>query len=283
MADFTDAKQGPKLYPENSIEADTQRTEPIITPQLLVTRFLMGVDFTKYPMKDPFTGKVIRWTPEMVKDIIDGAMNTAEAELGIYLRPVVFQEKYPFDRFAYASYGYFNVRQRPVSKIVSIAVTPPNGEDVYSMPLEWVETAYLPRGQINIIPMTAAQVGGDSTSISPASANGGAFYLTVVQNRGWVPAYWQIEYVAGYCDGLVPRIVNDLIGTIAAMEILSMLAANRADVNSASLGIDGLSQSTSGPGNQIYKVRLEDLEKKRILLVKKVKALTGRKVWSSVI
>lgn len=282
MADFTNAKTGPSVYPEQAVEADFQRTEPILTPDQLIRRFLWGIDLSSQ-MKDPFTGKPVRWTPDMVKDIIDGAIVTAEAELGIFIRPVLFREKHPFDRFAYNSYGYFNVRNRPVSKVVSIAVTPPNGQNVYSMPLEWVETAYLPRGQVNIIPMTAAQVGGDSTGISPASSNGGSFYLTVVQNRGWVPAYWQIEYLAGYGDGMVPRLVNDLIGAVAAMEMLSMLATTYAKVQSHSLGIDGLSQSVSTPGPQIFKVRMEELEKKRLLLVKKLKALTGRKVWSSVV
>lgn len=282
MTDFTNAKNGPSLYPEQGVDADYQRTEPILTPDQLVRRFLMGIDLSSN-MKDPFTGKAMRWTPDMVKDIIDGALQTGEAELGINLRPVTVREKHPFDRFAYGSYGYFNVRQRPASKIVSVAVTPPNGEDVYAMPLEWVETAYLPRGQINIIPMTAATTGGNSTGISPASQNGGSFYLTIVQNTSWVPAYWQIEYVAGYCDGMVPRIVNDFIGTIAAMEMLSMLAVTYAKVQSHSLGIDGLSQSVSTPGPQIFGTRMEELEKKRMLLTKKIKSLTGRKVWSSVI
>lgn len=282
MADFTNAKTGPSVYPEQAVEADYQRTEPLLTPDQLVRRFLMGVDLHSQ-MKDPFTGKALRWTPEMVKDIIDGALQTTESELGILIRPVVFSEKHPFDRYAYNSYGFFNVRQRPVSKILSVAVVPPNQESVYSLPLEWVETAYLPRGQINIIPMTAAQVGGDSTGISPASANGGTFYLTIVQNRGWVPAYWQIDYQAGYCDGLVPRIVNDLIGTVAAMDILSMLAVTYAKVQSHSLGIDGLSQSISTPGPQIFKQRLEELQEKRNLLTKKLKALTGRKVFSGVL
>lgn len=284
MADFTNAKSGPKLYPATGTEAEYQRMEPLLTPEQLVRRFLMGIDLSSQ-MKDPFTGKPMRWTPDMVKDIIDGAMQTVEAETGAWLRPVVFTEKHAFDRFAYKSYGFFQLRNTPASKILSVGVVPPNGESVYSMPLEWVETAYLNRGQINIIPMTAAQVGGTSTTgIFPGqSSNGGAFYLTVVQQAGWVPAYWQIEYVAGYCDGMVPRIVNDLIGAVAASEILSMLATTYAKVQSHSLGIDGLSQSVSTPGPQIFKVRLDELEKKRILLTSKFKAMVGRKIFASVV
>jgi hypothetical protein len=284
MADFTNAKSGPNLYPITATEAEYQRMEPILGPEQLARRFLMGIDLSSQ-MKDPFTGKALRWTPEMVKDIIDGAMQTAEIETGAWLRPVVFTEKHPFDRFAYKSYGFFQLRNTPASKIITVAVVPPNGEAVYSMPLEWVETAYLSRGQVNIIPMTAAQVGGSATTgIFPGqSANGGAFYLTVVQQAGWVPAYWQIEYVAGYCDGQMPRVVNDLIGTIAAMDILSMLATTYAKVQSHSLGIDGLSQSVSTPGPQIFKQRLDELKERRTLLTKKIKALTGRKIFSSVI
>lgn len=278
MADFTFSKKGPNLAPQNAIEADIQRLEPILTPEQLVRRFLMGIDLSSQ-MRDPFTGKPLRWTPEMVKDIIDGAMNTAELELRTPLRPIVVQEKHPFDRFAYKSFGFFKLRQTPVSRILSVGVVPPNGETVYSMPLEWVETAYSPTGQINIIPMTAAQVGGSSTGIFPGqSANGGAFYLTVVQQAGWVPAYWQIEYVAGYCDGQVPRIINDLIGVIAAMDILSMLATTYAKVQSQSLGIDGLSQSVSTPGPQIFAQRLEELEKRKTTLINKVKGMLGKKV-----
>jgi hypothetical protein len=282
--DFTNAKSGPKLYPATGTEAEYNRMEPLISPEQLVRRFLWGIDLSSQ-MKDPFTGKPVRWTPEMVKDIIDGAMQTVELETGAWLRPVVFKEKHPFDRFAYKSYGFFQLRNTPASKIVSVGVVPPNGEAVYSMPLEWVETAYLNRGQINVIPMTAAQVGGSSTTgIFPGqSANGGAFYLTIVQQAGWVPAYWQIEYVAGYCDGQVPRVVNELVGTVAAMEILSMLATTYAKVQSHSLGIDGLSQSVSTPGPQIFATRMEELDKKKAMLTKKFKSLVGRKIFSSVI
>lgn len=283
MSDFTNSRAGPNLWLPTSTDADYQRTEPLITPDELVRRFLWGIDLSSQ-MKDPFTGKPVRWTPEMVKDIIDSAFQTAELETGLTLRPVEFTEKHPFDRFAYVSYGFFKLRNIPASRVLGIAVVPPNGEAVYNMPLEWVETAYLNTGQINIIPMTAAMTGGGSVGIAPGqSANGGAFYLTVVQNAGWVPAYWQIKYIAGYCDGSFPRVLNDLIGTIAAMDILSMLATTYAKVQSHSLGIDGLSQSVSTPGPQIFKVRLDELKERRALLVRKFKALTGRKMFASVV
>lgn len=59
-----------------------------------------------------------------------------------------------------------------------------------------------------------------------------------------------------------------------------MLAATYARTNSHSLGIDGLSQSVSTPGPQIFKIRLEELEKKKTALTKKIKAIFGYKIFS---
>lgn len=282
MADFTDSKASGSLYPTSALEADFERMEPLLTPEQLLNRFLRGIDLSSQ-MKDPLTGKPQRWTAEGIKDIIDGAFITAEEELGLNLRPIVVREKHPFDRNSYNSYGFFILRQRPASRILRVSVTPPNDTTIYEMPLEWVETKYMnTSGQINIIPMTAAQLGGLSSSINPVnSSNGGSFYLTLVNSAGWVPAYWQIEYISGFCDGNVPRVVNDLIGCIAASDILSMLATTYAAVQSHSLGIDGLSQSISTPGPQIFQVRLEELDKRRKLLVKKLKSRYNRKIFSS--
>jgi len=281
MTDFTNAKTGPKVYPEQAIDADYQRTEPLITPEQLLRRFLMGIDLSSQ-MKDPLTGKSMRWTADMIKDIIDSAFSTAEAELGVNLRPVVIQEKHEWNRIAYAGFGFMALRARPVSKIIDLSVVPASGESIYSMPKTWIETAYMPRGQINVIPMTASMVGGDSSAISPTgTATGGSFYLTIVQNTGWVPAYWQVTYLSGYDSGCMPRMVNDLLGCIAATDILSMLAATYAKTNSHSLSIDSLSQSQANNSGALFNTRITDLEKRRTLLVKKLKSLYGRKVFAS--
>lgn len=278
MADYTDSKYGiASVYPENAIDAELSRLEPIIGPDELRTRHIFGIPLVSQ-MQDPLTKKPFYMTDDMIKDIIEGAINQAEIECKIDISPVQRREKYPFDRNAYESYGYIQTHHRPITNISKLSVTPSNQQDVYIVPLEWIEAAYYVRGQINIIPMTAAFIQGGYV---PAGSTGGAFFLAILGNRQWIPAYWQVEYTTGYPNGMVPRIINELIGTIAAQEVLSMLATTYARSQSHSLGIDGMSQSVSTPGGQIFKNRFEELEEKKQRLVRRVKSLYNRKLFSS--
>jgi hypothetical protein len=278
VAILTNAKPGVgAVYPSNAIEAELQRLEPILGPYQIRTRHLFGLDLVS-KTRDSITKKPMVMTDEMIRDIIVGAISQAETECMIDISPVQRREKYPFDRQAYESYGYIKTLHRPISSIQKLSVTPANGQDVYSLPLDWVEAAYYHRGQINIIPMTAAYIQGGYV---PSGTTGGVFFMSILGNRSWIPAYWQLEYITGFPDTAVPRIVNELVGTIAAQEILSQLAATNAGSNSHSLGIDGLSQSVSTPGPQIYKNRYDELQEKRDKLVKKIKSLYDRKIFSS--
>ena len=277
MADYTNSKPAVGAsFPENAIATAREQYEPLITPDLLVTRHLFGVPLIS-AQKDPRTGKAAILTDEMIADFITGAVAQAELELKIDIFPVQRQEKQPFDINLYNSFGYFQLSHRPCTSIDKMSVTPSNERDVYIVPNEWVEGAYLVRGQVNIVPLTVAFVQG---TYIPQTSGGGAAYLQILGNKAWIPAWWSIVYTSGFKDGLLPRILNEYIGTIAAMEILSSLALTYARSNSHSLGIDGLSQSVSTPGPQIFAVRLEELEKKKAAITKKVKALFGFKIMS---
>jgi len=278
MADYTNSKGvGGKVFPENAVETEYGRCEPIITPQQLRNRHLLGLALES-AMKDPLTGKKIVITDDQIKDIIDGAVQQVEIACHIDISPVRRTEKHPFDRNLYESFGYFKTGHRPVASIDHITVMPANGIAVYELPLDWVETNYAVRGQINIIPQTAAFIQG---GYIPSGTSGGAFFLNIMYNKSWVPAYWQIEYTSGFAGGNVPRVLNELIGTVAAMEILSMLAATYARSQSHSLGIDGVSQSVSTPGPQIFRNRYEELDAKRKELAKRVKNLFGQGIFSA--
>ena len=277
MADYSDSKTGiAGVFPENVLEASYGHLEPLIGVEELTRRHLFGIPLVSQ-MKG-VDGKPIHMTPEMVKDIIDGAVQQAESDCKIDIFPVKRRVKQAFDKNAYESYGFIKYPFRPITSIDKLSITPANGQDVYTVPLEWVETAYCVRGQINIIPMTAAFLQSGSV---PQQSAGGAMFLAILGNRAWVPAYWQLECTSGFPDGLIPRVVNELIGTIAAMEILSMLATTYARSQSHSLGIDGLSQSVSTPGPQIFKNRYEELQEKRKHLEKKIRNLFGQGIFSS--
>lgn len=277
MADYTNSKKNAgSVYPENAIDTARQQAEPLITPELLRQRFLFGIPMVS-ALKDPLTGKSQVMTDDMLYDYIESAANQAELELKIDIFPVKRREKQPFDLNLYNSFGYFQLTHRPCTSVDKLSVTPSNELDVYVVPNDWVEGAFLHRGQVNIVPLTVAFVQG---TYIPQQSAGGAAFLQILGNKAWIPAWWQIEYTSGFLDGMLPRVVNDYIGCTAAIDILSSLAVTYARSNSHSLGIDGLSQSVSTPGPQIFQIRLGELEEKRKRIEKKLKAIFGFKIFS---
>lgn len=276
-ADLTNAKIPPgAILPENAIADSRFTLEPLMTVQQLTTRYLFGIPLVS-PYIDPVSKKRPVMEPAMIQDIINGAVSLAETDLKIDIFPVLRKEKDAFDINLYNSLGYFMLPHRPCSALIKLSVTPSNEQDVYVVPLQWVEGAYLVRGQFNIIPLTVAFVQG---TYIPQQSSGGAAFLQILGNKSWIAAWWQYEYISGYPGGSIPRVVNDYIGVLAALEILGMLSALYR-TNSHSLGADGLSQSVSGPGPQLYLPRIKQLEEKRNKLMGQIKAWYGFKIFSA--
>lgn len=111
-----------------------------------------------------------------------------------------------------------------------------------------METSYFVRGQINIVPLTAAFQG--SGFLPPSSAAGGAAFLQILGTKNWIPAYWMIAYVSGMSiDGTVPVFINELIGCIAARSVLEVLGMSNK-VGQYNLSTDGFSQSVNVTGTR---------------------------------
>ena len=276
-ADLTYAKIPPgAIVPENALADSRFTLEPLVTVDQLRSRYLFGIPLES-PYIDPVTKKRQRMEPAMIQDIINGAVSKAETDLKIDIFPVFRKEKDAFDINLYNSLGYFMLAHRPCTALIKLSVTPSNEQDVYVVPLQWVEGAYLVRGQFNIIPLTVAFVQG---TYIPQQSSGGAAFLQILGNKAWIPAWWQYEYISGYPQGSIPRVVNDYIACLAAIEILGMLSALYR-TTSHSLGADGLSQSVSGPGPQLYLPRIKQLEEKQRVLMGQIKNLYGYKIFSA--
>lgn len=284
MSDYTDSKGLPPSaagqeggsYPQNIVDTSWNRLEPLLTPGQLRFRHLFGIPLVS-KFKDPTTGKPMVMTDPIIQDYIRRAVSDAELEVGIDIFPNKYSAKLPFDKCEYEQFGYFQLERKPVATIDKLTVRPADNLDVFNVPLDWVETAYMTAGQVNIIPLTLAFVNGDTVN---TQGGGGAVFLSILGNKPWVPAFWGIEYTTGFKDGIIPTPVNELIGVIAAMKILSQLAATYAGVTTTSLGIDGLSQSIGTPGPQIFKIRMQELGEERALLVRKLKVLFGQTMFS---
>ena len=279
MADYSESKPTlGSVYPVHASGSAWERLEPLITPQQLKRQHLFGIPLVS-GMKDPITGRNDRLTDDDLKDYIDTAVGLAETETSMSFMPTQIKEKHAWDRNAYESFGYMRVDQRPVASIEALTVTLATNEDIYLVPPEWIEAANFHKGQVNIVPLTIALTNGNPTAI-PTSA-GGAMLMSIFQGRSqWVPAFWQIKYTIGFPDGKMPKVINDLIGTIAAMEVLSQLASTYGKSSGSSLSIGGGSQSVSTPGPEIFTKRMNDLTLKREMLVNKMKNMYGLKFFS---
>jgi hypothetical protein len=278
MAIYTDTKAGiGQVFPQGAVDQAWGRTEPLITPEKLVSRHLFGIPLVS-GIKDPITGKAQVMTKDILADYIDRAVSVVELETGLSLFPIQYEEKYPFDRQEYQSFGYFRLLHRPITSIEHLAIVPSNQQEVFVVPLDWIDVGQLYYGQMNIIPLTIAlSANGQGNIVATA---GGPALLAILNNHQWLASYWQVRYTTGFPNGSLPKVVNELVGVVAAMEVLSMLAPTNAKNAGSSLSIDGMSQSVSTPGPEIYSKRLEDLEKKRMQLVGKLKAMFGMKLFS---
>jgi hypothetical protein len=264
-------------YLENATATPWGRLEPLLTPDQLKSRYLKGIPMV-LKIKDPATGKPYTITDDELKDYIELAVDEAENETGLVLMPTQFTEKLPFQKQDYESFGYFQLPRRPIASIEALNVTLADGSDVFVFPTEWLETSNLIHGQLNILPLAFQGMQGGTGVVGGVSAGSGtAVFFNSLWNRPWVAALFGVTYTAGFKNGLMPKYVNNLIGLIVAMRVLSMIAAAYATYQSVSLGMDGMSQSVSTPGPQRFKIRIEELEKERALVVRKLKKAFGSK------
>lgn len=264
-------------YPLNAADGqEWKRVEPLVTPQQLKDRFLFGIPLIS-STRNPNTGLYDEMSNELLKDFIDRAVAESELETGISIFPVQHDEKHPFDMNFWRSYGYLRVYNSPIVSVEKFAFTPSSGTEILEMSLDWIEPANFVRGQISLVPIMPAAT--TTMIMSPAASGSGSAFLSVMAGLTWIPAIIQVKYTTGFPGGVLPRMVNELIGINAAIDILGIMASNNK-AGSYSMGIDGYSQSVSTPGPQVYDSRINLLVAKKATIVKRLKTLFGKNVIS---
>ncbi len=261
-------------YPVDAIAAQgTSRVEPLLTPEQLQSRFLKGIPLVSATM-NPFTKKADIITSNDLMDFIVRAVNEAEMMTGINIIPVKYSEGQPLDRSLLNAFMMFKTLHRPILSVSSIAIRPGVGGILYEVPAGWISTTHYNSGQINLVPLVFGDT--DTNGGNTATGGGAVFFGILGGYQPWLPVYWELVYTAGYPDGSIPIVLNELIGVFAAIEVLGILGAtNRA--SSASMGIDSMSQSISTGGTGIYAGRIQALEAKKQVLISKFKILSGQK------
>lgn len=260
---------GTSVYPVHAAGVSNllTRCEPMLAADKFRNQFLKGINLTM-PNGDTYTKTDL-------DEKLNWAMNEAELYLGLTITREAFQHKVPFDYSLYKSYIHIRSEKGPIISLEQLAIVSADNNAIFVIPPTWIETTNFAKKLINVIPLLAAY---GVNQVSGAVGNAGIAFLTVMDGLSWVPAYWQIQYTAGLstAEGQVPAPVNELIGSIAAISILSEIAVTNR-YNSQSQSQDGISQSSSGPGPNIYARRIDELEKKRDMLVKKLKGIFANK------
>jgi hypothetical protein len=276
MAIYTDSKASMgAVHPQGAVDEEFVRVEPLISGQQAIDKYLKGLPLYS-AIPDPVTKKRVKFTPADVTQKIQDAIAELEEDIpGFFVMPVQLDRRLPFDLNEFQSFGFFKLPGRPISSVDALRIESSGGTNFFQVPKEWIDIGNAHWGQINILPLSPGTFSSPNAITGSAAA---AVVLSALSTSGWIPAYWSCKFTVGFPDGKIPRVVNNVLGMMAAIEILGMLAATYATKTSQSLGIDGLSQSTSTPGPQIYEVRKKDLQDKCDKLVKKLKKTFGVRI-----
>jgi hypothetical protein len=256
---------GTAMYPVHMQKASGlfTRCEPLLTPEQLKTRFLKFFPLSFFTVNNQLSD-------DDLKDRIYLAANAVELDLKTTITRESRKEKLPFKQEDYKAYIHLSAEQGPIVSIEQLAIVSADKNIIFEIPAEWIETANFAKRLINVIPLLAAY---GVNSVQGAVGNAGIAFLTVIDGLNWVPAYWQIEYTTGISntEGKIPTVVNELIGTVAAIDIISMLMLMFVATSQAQ-SQDGISQSSSF-SPQIFMLRIQELEKKRDRLQRELRAI----------
>jgi hypothetical protein len=258
-------RSGTAVYPVHAehMSGLLTRCEPLLDVDEFKSLFLKGINLKLR------NGDVI--TDRDLKKKLNWAMNEVELLIGSPIMTEHFRHKVAFDYTLYKSYIHIMAEKGPIVTLSEIAIVSADNNNIFNLPADWIETTNFSKRLINVIPLLAAY---GVNSVGGAVGNAGIAFLTVMDGLNFVPAYWQIKYTAGLSntEGQVPIPVNQLIGAVAAIDVISQIAATFI-YNSQSQTQDGISQSSSGPGPNVYARRLQDLSDQRDKLVKQLRSI----------
>ncbi|MEM4359962.1 MAG: hypothetical protein QXT45_05485, partial [Candidatus Bilamarchaeaceae archaeon] len=232
---------------------------------------------------------------DTIKNIIAKAASRVELECNIDVFPVVRVVRAPWDRVKSGQgWGQINLGVRQIRTLLEVSVRTVDsmhvkndvaysdtddsreGTVLFNIPLSWVDTSYLRKGVIHFIPLLSSSEG---VIIGlPAVGYAANPMVHILRFQQQMPSFWFIRYESGFEENAIPSIINDLIGIYAAIDILSMLGPTNR-FNSQSIGLDGASQGVSGPGNQLYALRIQELMQKAEMIKDVIKSRFTNKIF----
>lgn len=267
-----------KQYPEGTTSlsgegvAGFTRVEAWLTPDRLRNEFLFGI-----PLKSTTTKQEM--SDDLLKTIIRRSAAHLELKCKIAVTPQQKFDRIEFDRTKYLQgWNQLQLKYGNVASVQEVAIRAVNSQNVqqgvsnfdfslpnqqegstlYIVPLDWIDMSWANKGLLHFVPL---QTTFSSYGVVGPSAGAAAPLFAIFSQLQWIPSFWAVKYTIGFQENAIPAEINALIGNYAAMEVLSLLGPT-IRTNSQSISLDGASQSTSGPGNQLFVVRYEQIKEK---------------------
>ena len=213
----------------------------VISPEELIQQYLYGVPICGVQGQELTDG--------LISSKIVIAQKTVENLLYIKLTEQMIHESQDFNRDHWRGWGYVKTSY-PVKFALAMEGYYNNIKQI-SYPYNWLnsrkeqssltgnsESIYL--RQIHMIPS-----GTTGNAESGGITYNGATPFALFQGLHYIPNYWRTTYVTGFDK--MPKDILDYVSKLAAIQLLSFLGEIYLGIgmNSYSISLDGLSQSTS--------------------------------------
>lgn len=260
-----------ELFPLRHKEVSSQgigRYCGVPTPADICKTKLFGI-----PLASQLTGE--QFSEEGIQFYINAAMSEIEHILDLNITPVTYREKHDYrsDSFVW-SFAYLKLDHPNILTVNKVELSFSNSEDTdgfVQFPLEHVHVQPQ-EGVIQLVPAFGTSLSGFLLS----AFSGTQYHALRAIGASEFPGGIRVEYTAGFEENKIPYIICQLIEIKAAINILSAIGPVLFPNNSTSIGIDGVSQSVSGPGPGFLQQRLQQLQQEEEKVTAAVKSYYQR-------
>lgn len=216
---------------------------------------------------------------EDIQAYIEAAASEMERRLGIPLKPTIIicngesrgyfideeydreEPPYDYDAKSWMNYGFLQLRERPVIKLLEYKLVLPNNQvimDFMARP-EWLKL-YKKNGQVHMVPYA-----GDPSIFNMAGGTLTGYPFITGAIQGNIPQMIYVSYVAGYEQDKIPKDIRNAVAKMAAIDLLGVAGdAVMVGIANLSTSIDGLSESvglTASASYSTYGAHIEQFKK----------------------
>ncbi len=240
---------------EEELQPSVDRYCELPTPCDLRNNKLFGI-----PLKSSLTGQEL--TDATIESYIKSAISEIEHSLDLYITPVKFREQHDYHMHNFTwSYNYMKLNHPNILTVEKVELSFNNNFDVpgfVNFPLEHVHVKPQ-EGVIQLVPAFGTSLSGFLLS----AFSGTQFHALRATGASNFPGGIRVEYTCGFAPDKIPAAICQLIETIAALNILSILGPILFPHNGISISVDGTAQSTSTFGPKYLNDRIDQLMKER--------------------